>query len=338
MKDEDFNVKAIVYKNSKNSDNRSSGSFSFNSSNNHRFVMFDNNNQQGVEIDKSSSISNNISQHNSEFQSDTTKYNVAEDPYNELSKTKDVIIKVEYQNCCCVNITNNLYSVFTKKNRQINYLFRAKELMACTDYTCCQYLQKPFLLNIGHVAGIGNEIITTDYATLEKNGIISCFCFCRPEIEVKMAENNNLVGTIIQPFSLGDTTYKIYSKEKAIKYLIDAEYCQSGILFPKNCCGCMPEVFFDIYNDKNEKDGTIARMPGDFKEFMNVLDCYQILFPKMSSVEDKLLIICTVFMIEYEIFRNKWGNLGCCDCEGSNNCCAYCGNCCSDFCSNCFRL
>ena len=334
MKVIDNNIIAFV---SKSSDSKSNSEFSFNSSNNHRIVMHGGG-KNDIEIEKSNSISDNIGG-NSEMRPDTPNYNVVCDPYNELSKIKDVIIKVQYQDCCCFSISNNLYNVFTKNKKNIKYLFRAKELMSCTDYSLCQYFKRPFSLKIEHVSSVGEEIKTEEFATAEKIGIISCFCFCRPEIEV-MLKNKDLVGTIQIPFSFGDTKYTIFTKEKKLKYIIDTEFFQSGILCPKNCCGCMPEVSFDIYDDKFEKDGTIERKPGGFKEFMYVLDCYQIIFPKTASVEEKLLIICTAFMIEYQIFRNKWGSsVGCWYCEDPEDCCAYCGDhFCTNCLSNCFRL
>jgi hypothetical protein len=334
MKVIDNNVIAFV---SKGSDSKSNSEFSFNSSNNHRIVMYDGG-KNGIEIEKSNSISDNVGG-NSEMRTDTVKYNVVSDPYNELSKIKDVIIKIEYKDVGgCLSLSNNLFNVFTKNKNNIKYLFRSKELRKCTDYSLCQYCKRPFSLNIEHVSSIGEEIKTEEFATAEKIGIISCFCFCRPEIEV-MLKNKDLVGTIEIPCSFGDTKYTIFAKEKKLKYIIDTGCFQSGMLCPKNCCGCKPEVYFDIYDDKYEKDGIIERKPEGFKEFMYVLDCYQIIFPKKASVEDKLLIICTAFIIEYQIFRNKWNcSVDGCYCEDPEECCAYCGDrFCIDCLSNCIR-
>ena len=74
---------------------------------------------------------------------------------------------------------------------------------------------------------------------------------------------------------------------------------------------------------------------------MRVLDCYQIFFPKDATFEDKFLLICTTFMIESEIFRDKWGSLDYCgcDCECSDDCCADCGyRCCAEICASFFRF
>ena len=74
----------------------------------------------------------------------------------ELTKVNNVIIKIEYQNCCCINQSNN---VFSKTKSNIKYWFRGEELMPCTDYSCCYYFQKPFCINIEHVVNIEIEIM-----------------------------------------------------------------------------------------------------------------------------------------------------------------------------------
>ena len=319
-------------------------SMSFNSLSNHQFGIIDNNNEKyGYDLDNSSS--NSKSSSNSNAKSDTVNYNLVSDPYIELLSVKNVIIKIEYQNCCCINVNNNLYNVFTKNKSNIKYLFRTKELMPCTDYSCCEYIAKPFSLSLDHVISMGEDINTRQFATAQKSCTIPCFCFCRPEFEVKMSDNNKTsIGKITLPYSCGDTEYKIYTGTNQLKYIIDTECCQYGIICPKNCCGYFPEVFFDIFNDKYQKDGTIERKPGEFKEFMHVLDCYQIYFPKDSTIEDKILLICAVFMIEHEIFRDKWGSLeyctdSGCSCTCNEDCCLDCGyRFCAEFCSSFFRF
>ena len=318
-------------------------SISFSSLSNHQFVFLGNNNKL-YEIDKSSS---NSSANSAELKSDVVKYNVVSDPINELKKVNNVIIKVEYQNCCCINQSNNLYNVFTKNKTNIKYLFRTEELMPCTDYSCFEYILKPFCLNIEHVLSIGTEINTREFAIAQKGCTIPCICCCRPEIKVRLCKkNNNLCGKIVLSFSCGNTKYKIYDGKNQLKYTVDTDYCQPGILCTKNCCGYLPDVIFDILNDKEETVGTIERKPGAFEEFMRVLDCYQLFFPKNATFEDKFLLICATFMIESEIFRDKWGTLDYCDCckcdcdcECSGDCCADCGyRCCAEIFASLFRF
>ena len=320
-------------------------SLSFSSTNNHQFGYINNHNTKiGYDLDKSSSnSSSNNNSNNSEIKLDAVKYKFTLDPVDELTKVNNVIIKIEYQNCCCINQSNNLYNVFSKNKSNIKYLFRGEELMPCTDYSCCDYFQKPFCINIEHVVNIETEINTIDFAIAERNCKIPClFCCCNHEFKIKLKANNTYYGKIVLPCSIGDTKYKIYDSNDKIKYIVETEYCQPGILCTKNCCGYLPEVIFDIYNNKNESAGTIERKPGGFEQFMHVLDCYQIIFPKDASFEDKFLLICTVFMIESEIFRDKWGSLeycGSCDCDCGDDCCTDWGyRCCAEIFASCFRF
>lgn len=309
--------------------------------------------RMGNNIDKYQyDIQSNISGSSQIKTSNIIKYNPVLDPLQELSRINNAIIKIEYNNFCCLNHSNNLYHVFFQNKNDLKYLFRAEELMACTDdYSCCDYIQNPFSLKVQHVMKFDemenqinpiNPANIKDLAVMEKSCTFPCLCFCRPEYEVRN-NNNNVLGKIVLPFSFGDTRYKIYDDKDKLKFLVDTEYCQPGILYPKNCCGYMPEVYFDIYseNNENEKIGFIERRPGEFKEFMHVLDCYQIVFPKNSSFEDKFLLICSVFSIEKEIFRDKWGTLDCCSCNCDGDCNEYCLDCCyrcwAEFCSSCFR-
>ena len=142
-----------------------------------------------------------------------------------------------------------------------------------------------------------------------------------------------MCGKIVLPFSFGDKKYKIYDKNNKLKYIVDSSFCNSGIFCSTNCCGYKSNVTFYIYNEKKEKDGTIKRRPGKYKEFIYVINCYEINFPKNSSFEDKFLLICAAFMIENEIYENKWGcfkcfrklnffnGLNCCCNECIHNCC-----------------
>lgn len=312
---------------------------SFSSSNYYQFVyMKSPNNKLGDESDKSSSDSNSSS---ISSQVNLEKYKFVEDPINELSKANDVIIKIEYKNCCCINTFYNLYNVFIF-NKNIKYLFKAKELKSYRDYPCSEYIKKPFVLNIGHVLGINPEINIKEFAIAERDCKFPCLCFCRHELKVKINKDKNICGKIVLPFSCWDTKYKIYDEIHKLKYIVDTKCCQTGILCPKNFCGYLPEVTFDIYNEKKEIVGSIKRDPGGFKQFMHVIDCYQIFFPKDASFKDKFLLICSVFMIENEIFKNKWGNLDFCwnngRSKGENECINCIHRCCTQLYSGWLRF
>ena len=246
-------------------------------------------------------------------------------PLLELYKSKDAIIKIKYNDCCCCNEFNNIYNVFTKiknNNNSIKHLFYGKEYISCQEYSCCDYLKNPFKIDINRVIKTFPDVKSSSFAILEKGLACSCFCFCRPEAFIKVKVTNKFLGNIKIPFSMGDTIYEIYNSKDILKYIIDADYCQAGIICAKNICCYLPEETFKIYehkeNNKNEIVGKIQRIPGKYEKFIHVLDCYQIFFPSTASGEERFLLICVVFMIEYQIFRNKFGSLDCCNCNCDN--------------------
>ena len=280
------------------------------------------------------------------------RYIMVNNPLLELYKSKEAIIKVIYNDCCCCTEDNNLYNVFTKvnnNNNSVKFLFQGKEFISFKDYSCCDYFKNPFVIGINRVIKTIPETITKSFALLEKGCSCSFLCFCRPEAVIKVKATDKIIGYIKIPCSMGDTTYQLFNGKDKLKYIINADYCQLGIICMKNLCFCLPEVFFEIYEKKpnGEKQivGTIQRIPGKYDNFMHVLDCYQILFPTTASGEERFLLICVIFMIEYQIFRNKFGSLECCSCDclsdgaEGEGCCLTCRRySCGGHCIGCFRF
>lgn len=272
--------------------------------------------------DISSNLSDRVNSVNDEEKE--VRYMTVNNPLLELYKSKDAIIKIEYHDCCCCSESQNTYNVFTKinnNNEVVKYLFQGKELISCKDYSCSDYCNNPFSININKITKISPEINSTPFAKLEKSCSFPCFCFGRPEAVIKIMTSDKFLGQIKMPFSMGDRVY-----------IIDADYCQTGIICMKNICCHLPEVYFEIYEDKDDRiqvTGNIHRIPGKYENFMHVLDCYQITFPSNATGEERFLLICAVFLIEYQIFRNKLGTLDCCSCESSStyqseSCCQQC--------------
>ena len=283
--------------------------------------------------DISSNLSDAINSYNN--QEKEVRFMIVNNPLLELYKSKDAIIKVEYHDYCCCSESQNTYNVFTKVNNNnevFKYLFQGKELISCKDYSCSDYCNNPFSLNINKITQITPEINSSPFAKLEKSCSFPCFCFGRPEAVIKIMTSDKFLGQIKMPFSMGDRVYHIYNSKNKLKYIIDADYCQTGIICMKNICGCLPEVYFEIYESKDDRiqvTGNIHRIPGKYENFMHVLDCYQITFPSNATGEERFLLICAIFLIEYQIFRNKLGTLDCCSCESSStyqseSCCQQC--------------
>ena len=70
----------------------------------------------------------------------------------------------------------------------------------CTYYSCCDYFQKPFCINIEHVINIETEINTIEFAIPERNFKIPClFCCYNHKFKIKLKANNTYYGKIVLP-------------------------------------------------------------------------------------------------------------------------------------------
>ena len=76
--------------------------------------------------------------------------------------------------------------------------------MPCTDYSCCDYVLKPFCLDIEHVVSIGSGIKSKEFASEQRNCSIPCLCFFLYELNIRFKNNKNIIRKIILPFSFGD--------------------------------------------------------------------------------------------------------------------------------------
>ena len=61
-----------------------------------------------------------------------------------------------------------MYNLFTKNKTNIQYLFRAEELMPCIDYLLFKYIQNIFCLSIEHIFIIDTEISTREIESPKK--------------------------------------------------------------------------------------------------------------------------------------------------------------------------
>ena len=132
-----------------------------------------------------------------------------------------------------------------------------------------------------------------------------------------------------------DILLATYNGEKYLEAQLDSileqTYNNFRLIISDDCSNDNTKKILERYEKKdnrNQVTGNIHRIPGKFENFMPVLDCYQIIFPINATGEERFLLLCSVFLIEYQIFRNKFGSLDCCPCGYSSyqneSCCQNC--------------
>ena len=164
------------------------------------------------------------------------------------------------------------------------------------------------------IAGLQNfDDNTNTIAWMDRPFKCTCFCLERPELSVYWGQLDNtscLIGKVKEPCTCVDINMDICDPGNNIRYAIQADGCQCGIVCRGSPCGKCSEVTFPIYNNNIEvkefgnRNGTIQRkFNGCAKATFTNADNFEITFPIGSSPEDKLLMIGTALMIDYRYYN-----------------------------------
>jgi hypothetical protein len=235
------------------------------------------------------------------------QYNFVEDPLIELANSVGAVI---YQQINMMEIISgyklpNTYHVLVQdSNGQYKYLFKGNEkkgkIDECQCY-CCFF----FKIFIKHIKNqeMFNQNFENYFATIEKPYICTCCCCGRPYMECNYGDGTK-IGKVIEAYTCCDPKFCIYDENNKIKYSINCDCCQSSF-----CCrhsnleGRFSECLFEICEENGNVDGYIKRLPSQGLQMFSNSDSYYIKFPNNASPLDKLLIIFTTILIDYQYFE-----------------------------------
>ena len=225
-----------------------------------------------------------------------------DDPMKELAISTGAIIRqeiemLEYVTGC---ETQNKYQVFIQSPMGLKYCFKCNERSGCCARCCCSNDCRSLEIVIRHVSP--NEVdtdISKIYIRANKS-CSPCFC-CRPNMDVRLAEENKYLGRVREPFTCCDKDAEIYDENGNLKYRIIGDCCQMGL-----CCGSsaekIAEIEFKIVQG-NEVVGMMKKMSASLGEYFTKADSYKISFPPKSTPEEKMLFICAGLLIDYQNFE-----------------------------------
>ena len=227
-----------------------------------------------------------------------------EDPMAELAQCTGAIIRqdVEMLEVITGCETQNRYNVFLQSNMGLKYAFSCRERSGCCGRNCCSNDCRTINIDIRHITSAN---IDPDIAKIFINAVkpctCVCCCFCRPELDISLASNNEYLGTIREPCQCCDITTEIYDKTHALKYEIRGDCCQIGL-----CCGSsvekIAEIQFNILRN-GQNVGIMRKLSSSMGEYFSKADSYKITFPLDATPEDKMLLICAGLLIDYENFE-----------------------------------
>ncbi len=214
--------------------------------------------------------------------------------------------------------TKNRYHIFIETmDKQYLYLFKAKEESGCCSRQCLSSETRPLHLNIKHMSSASaiNEFDSVDnYAVLDKPFKCTCYCLDRPKM--KNYVRGNQIGSVKQPFICCncDPVFYVYDSSDDIKYKIRTSCCQCGIMCKGSLFGECSSVCFGIY-EKNETHfvpdnmiGYINKKSGDIEQLLTDADSFVLEFPQNATPEDKMNLIASVLMIDYQYFEDNGKN------------------------------
>ena len=241
-------------------------------------------------------------------------YTYVLDPMQELALSPSVLIRQQPQFFEQISgcESPNRYFVFSQSPQTgFKMLFKCKEQSECCQRNCCSASMREFVMDIKHIANAGalNENFQNSFVHVNKPFKCTCCCLERPEMIANYSANGELVGKVKQPFSCCDPIFTIYDNAGTMRYYIYADCCQCGLCC-SGPCAKMSEVTFNIYRDANmgQPIGSIVKKIANFSELITSADSYQVNFPVDARPNEKLLLIITGLMIDYQFFEERAGN------------------------------
>lgn len=242
-------------------------------------------------------------------------YVFVSDPMQELAQCANVTIRQQPQFFEQISgcESPNRYFVFANSPQGgMKMLFKCKEQSECCQRNCCAANVREFTMDIKHVANAGNmdENFQNSFVHVNKPFKCTCCCLERPEMLATYVQGNQLLGKVKQPFSCCDPIFVVYDNAGTMKYYIHADCCQCGVCCANNICGKISEAVFNIYKDSNMGSpvGSIVKKVATFSEMVTSADSYQVNFPVDALPNEKLLLIITGLMIDYQYFEEKAGD------------------------------
>ena len=147
---------------------------------------------------------------------------------------------------------------------------------------CCRGLRIQ-MININSPAEIVTDICKV-LLRAERSCCGGCLCFCRPSMNIKMEENQKIIGRIREPFTCCGQDYEIYDNTGNVIYHVKGS---------------------KILKD-NEEKGSIKKEKMQFGSDSPQVNTYIIGFPSDATPEAKILIICCALLMSN--FENEFSS------------------------------
>ena len=229
-----------------------------------------------------------------------------EDPILELANCTGAIIRQEVEMFEIVSgcETQNRYHVFLRTPYGLKYAFKCNE-QSCGCARCCLSANsRPVKIIMRHVISFQqyDGDMAKVFINVDKPCKCACCCFCRPYMDVRLADNGQQLGIISEPCTCCDVDMEVLDTAGNLRYDINGDCCQLGL-----CCGPslkkLANVNFEI-TENGYTVGAIRKLTSSLGEFFTKADSYEVVFPEKATPSEKLLLILATLMIDYQNFES----------------------------------
>ena len=231
-----------------------------------------------------------------------------QDPFTEISQCTSAIIRqqpdlIEAVTGCA---TQNRYHIFLESPYGVKYAFKCNEYSDGCARCCLSGSARPLQIVMRHIISVDqlNADFGKIFINIDKPCQCGCLCFCRPYMDVKLADNGQRLGSIREPCTCCDIETDVYDANGSFRYQIYGDCCQLGL-----CCGSsaiqkLSRIYFQI-RQNGVVVGSIRKLSSNIGEFFTKADSYQVVFPSAATPSDKLLLIITALMLDYQNFEKS---------------------------------
>lgn len=193
-----------------------------------------------------------------------------DDPMRELALSTGALIRPELEKFEEVSgyEKQNKFEVLLQSKMGLKMAFKCIK-----SYSCCKGLK----MKIMHISS-PVEIIT-DICKIflrgEKSCCGGCLCFCRPSMNIRIEENQKVIGRVREPFTFCGKDYEIYDDIGNLIYQV---------------------INYEIRKN-NEEVGFINKENIAFGINSPKVETYKINFPLDATPESKILLICSALLM-----------------------------------------
>ena len=229
-----------------------------------------------------------------------------QDPFTEIAQSRTAIVRqepalLERLTGC---VTRNHYHVFLSTPYGLKYAFKCNEQSGGCARCCLSANSRPLKIIMRHVISFQqyDGDMAKVFINVDKPCKCACCCFCRPYMDVRLADNGQQLGIISEPCTCCDVDMEVLDTAGNLRYDINGDCCQLGL-----CCGPslkkLANVNFEI-KENGYTVGAIRKLTSSLGEFFTKADSYEVVFPEKATPSDKLLLILATLMIDYQNFES----------------------------------